>query len=64
MSEREPQDNELFPSEIDACIAAVRFNARNGNGLRAAAVARHARGWVVMICQYSPVGYLSRVESE
>ena len=64
MSEGVPQDNELFPSEIDARIAAARFNARNGNGRRAAAVARHARGWVVMICQYSPVGYLSRVESE
>ena len=64
MGERVPQDNELFPSEIDARIAAARFNARNRNGQRAAAVARHARGWVVVICQYSPVGYLSRAESE
>ena len=62
MSERVPQDSELFP--LDARIAAARFNARNGNGRLAAAVARHARGWVVMICQYSPVGYLSRAESE
>ena len=64
MSERVPQDNELFPTEVDARVAAVRFNARNGNGRRAAAVSQHARGWVVVICQYAPVGYLSWAESE
>jgi hypothetical protein len=64
MIEGVPKDNELFPSEVDARIAAVRFNARNGNGRRAAAVSQHARGWVVVICQYEPVGYLSRAESE
>jgi hypothetical protein len=64
MSERVPQDNELFPSEIDARIAAARFNAHNRNGRRAAAVSQHARGWVVLICQYAPVGYLSRDESK
>jgi hypothetical protein len=64
MSERAPQDNELFPTEVDARVAAAGFNARNGNGRRAAAVSRHARGWVVVICQYAPVGYLSRAEIE
>jgi hypothetical protein len=64
MSERAPQDNELFPSEIDARIAAARFNAHNKNGRRAAAALQHTRGWVVVICQYAPVGYLSRAESE
>ena len=64
MNERVPEDNELFPTEVDARVAAACFNARNGYGRRAAAVSQHARGWVVVICQYTPVGYLSRAESE
>ena len=64
MNERVPEDYELFPTEVDARIAAAHFNARNGSGRRAAAVSQHARGWVVVICQYTPVGYLSQVESE
>ena len=64
MNERVPEDYELFPTEVDARVAAARFNARNGYGRRAAAVSQHARGWVVVICQYTPVGYLSQVDSE
>ena len=64
MNERVPEDYELFPTEVDARVAAAHFNARNGYGRRAAAVSQHARGWVVVICQYTPVGYLSQVESE
>jgi len=64
MNERLPEDYELFPTEVDARVAAARFNARNGYGRRAAAVSQHTRGWVVVICQYTPVGYLSQVESE
>ena len=63
MNERVPEDNELFPTEVDARIAAAHFNARNGYGRRAA-VSQHAHGWVVVICQYTPVGYLSQAESE
>ena len=62
MNERVPEDYELFPTEVDA--AAAHFNARNGYGRRAAAVSQHAGGCVVVICQYTPVGYLSQVESE
>ena len=64
MNERVPEDNELFPTEVDARVAAARFNARNGYGRRAAAVSQHARGWVVVICQYTAVGFLSQAESE
>ena len=64
MNERVPEDHELFPTEVDARVAAARFNARNGYGRRAAAVSQHAGGWVVVICQYTPVGYLSQVDSE
>ena len=64
MNKRVPEDNQLFPTEIDARVAAARFNARNGYGRRAAAVSRRAGGWAVVICQYTPVGYLSRAESE
>ena len=64
MNERVPEDNELFPTEVDARVAAAHFNARNGYGRRAAAVSQHAGGWVVVICQYTPVGYLSQAESE
>jgi len=64
MNQRVPENNELFPTEVDARVAAARFNARNGYGRRAAAVSQHTRGWVVVICQYTPVGYLSQAESE
>ena len=43
MNERVPEDNELFPTEVDARVAAAHFNARNGYGRRAAAVSPRAR---------------------
>ena len=64
MNERVPEDYELFPTEVDARIAAAHFNARNRYCRQAAAVCQHAHKWVVVICQYSPVGYLSHAERE
>ena len=44
MNERVPEDYELFPTEVDARIAAAHFNARNGYGRRAAAVSNTRAG--------------------
>ena len=52
------------PGLADGDFTSARFNARNGYGRRAAAVSQHAGGWAVVICQYTPVGYLSPAESE